>query len=241
MTAFFMSVYPSFHTDAEQMRALIAGIPLAAQKAFNLNLDAIFTLLGYFAYILPYVLLCTAVQAMNLGLSVVSKETSQKTIDFLLSKPVLRSTVLHAKLLAVLVMIVLTDLVYIPAALAIASAVADGPYNHQTFFLLCLTILFTQLFFVIAGVLVGVVVPKTKSVTAVSLSTAFIFFILNLFGSVIGNAAIRYLTPFKFYDATYIILHGTYEWNFALWETIIVFCALVASYVIYVRRDIEAV
>jgi ABC-2 type transport system permease protein len=69
----------------------------------------------------------------------------------------------------------------------------------------------------------------------------FAFFITSMFESVIGEKAIRYITPFKYYDSAYIIKHSSYEASFLLLEAAFILIAISSSYVIYVKKDIHAV
>jgi ABC-2 type transport system permease protein len=75
----------------------------------------------------------------------------------------------------------------------------------------------------------------------VSLTTAFGFYIVGALDSIINNAAIRYLTPFKYFDFTYIVKNGTYEFQFLVFEAVLVAAAIAGSYYIYLKRDIRTV
>jgi ABC-2 type transport system permease protein len=82
---------------------------------------------------------------------------------------------------------------------------------------------------------------KIRSVLSVSLGTVFGFFIINMFGSVIGEEALRYITPFKYFETGYIIKNGSYEVQFVILSLAFVIAATAASYIIYSRKDIHAV
>jgi ABC-2 type transport system permease protein len=58
--------------------------------------------------------------------------------------------------------------------------------------------------------------------------------------SIIGAENARYLTPFKYFDVGYIAAHTGYELRFILTEAVVVVVCIVASYVIYTRKDIQA-
>jgi ABC-2 type transport system permease protein len=190
---------------------------------------------------LLYVLLCGSIQAMNMGTSIISKEFRQKTADFLMTKPVNRSKIMTSKILAVLTSLVISDAVYFAAALAITSIVSSEAFSMKIFVMISLTLLFIQLIFMALGVVFSVVMPKIKSVLSVSLSVVFGFFILDMFGSVIGEKAIRYVTPFKYYDRSYIMKNGSYEVQYIILEIVLIAIAIAASYLLYSRKDIHAV
>ncbi len=237
----FLSMYPVFYKDATDFRKLLEDYPESVRKAFGISLDSFFTLLGYYSYMFLYVLLCAAIQAMNLGTSILSKEVREKTADFLLTKPVTRKQIVTAKLLAVVTSLVITDIIYFIAASLMALIVKQQAFNYRTFFMISITVLFVQLMFMSLGILVSVVVPKIKSVLPISLATVFGFYIMSMFSSVIGDTTIRYITPFKYFDTTYIIKNSSYETRFLLIELVFIISSISISYLIYSKKDIHAV
>ena len=78
----FLSFFPSLARDADEYKQLLEGYPEELRKAIGLSVDSLTSLLGYYSYIFVYLKLCGAIQAMMLGVSIVSKETREKTADF---------------------------------------------------------------------------------------------------------------------------------------------------------------
>lgn len=187
------------------------------------------------------VTLCGAIQAMNLGTSIISKEVREKTADFLLTKPVTRHQVLTAKLLAALASLVVTNVVYIAAASFMAIQVRTEEFNLSTFILLSLTLFFVQLMFLAIGIIVTVVVPKVKSVLTISLATVFAFYFLGMFSSTTGDDAKRYISPFKYFDTAYVMENAGYEIPFLIAGAAVIILAIGVSYYVYAKKDIHAV
>lgn len=236
----FLSMFPAFTKDVAEAQKMLEGSPEGIRKAIGISIDTFFTLLGFYSYIFAYIMLCGSVQAMNLGISIISKEVSDKTADFLLTKPVSRKEIMTAKLLAALTSLLITNLVYLIIAGLMASAVKHGPFSMKIFLMISVTLFFIQLIFMSLGVLISVVVPKIKSVISISLGTVFGFFIINMFDSVIGDKAIRYLTPYKYFDSAYIIKNASYETSFVITGILFVIAAVGASYLVYAKKDIQA-
>lgn len=241
LIVFFMSMFPSISSDAAQFKKLLDNYPPAVQKAFGFSIDSVTSLIGYYSYVFGYVVLCGAIQAMNLGTSILSKEVREKTADFLLTKPVTRRQILTAKLLAAFVSLLISHAVYLAAASMMAAAVSDQPVDWKVFLLISITALFVEWMFMMLGILLSAFVSKIRAVLPLSLSVVFGFFIVSMFGSVIGEKALRYVTPFKYYDAVYIRKHSSYEMRFVLLEMAFILVAMAASYAMYVKKDIHAV
>lgn len=235
-----LSMFPAINKDAEGFKKLLGAYPPAFTKAMGLSIDSITSFLGFYSSLtLLYVLLCGAIQAMNLGTSILSKEIREKTADFLLTKPVKRITIITAKVLAAVVSLIYSNIIYIICASIMAEIIKNTSFDYKIFFMLSLTLFFVQLMFLSLGIIVSVIVPKIKSVLTVSLSTVFGFFIIGMFSSVIGVDKTRYITPFKYYDSAYIIKNSIYESKFIIIEIIFIIVTLAVSYFIYSKKDIH--
>lgn len=232
----FLLIYPGVVKDAAELQRLLMSYPEMIRNAMGIAVDNFTSFLGFYSFSFLYVTLCGAIQAMNIGTGIVSKEVREKTADFLLTKPVSRKRIMTAKLLAALTSLVLTNVTYLAVVSLMGSMVATAPFSKKIFLMVTATLFFVQLIFAALGVLIAVIVPKIKSVIAVSLSTVFGFFVVGMFGSLT-----RYLTPLKYYDPTYIVRNAAYETQFMIVELIFIVVAIVASYWIYMKKDIHTV
>ncbi|MEH7353410.1 ABC transporter permease subunit [Neobacillus drentensis] len=237
----FMSFYPSFARDAEDFKKIMEGYPEAIRNAVGFNLGNFFTILGFYCFPLSFITLCGAIQAMNIGTSIVSKEVREKTADYLLTKPVTRTTILTAKLLAASISIVITNVVYIAAASIMVFQVKTGDFSFELFLMLSLTMFFIQLIFLAFGIVISVIVPKIKSVLTVSLAIVFAFYFVGMLSDTTGEDLKRYFSPFKYFDTAYIIKHSGYEASFLIAGAGIIILAIAASYVVYSKKDIHSV
>jgi ABC-2 type transport system permease protein len=237
----FLMMFPGFTKDIEASQKVIAGLPAVFRDALGISLKDFFTVYGFFSYFFTFIAVVAAVQAMNLGVGAISKEQSGKTIDFILSKPVSRTTVITAKILAMISSILFTNIVFSMVSTVSAKSVATGDFSAKTFLLISATMFLIQLFFLALGILASTIIPKIKSVMSVSLPTVFAFFIIGALGGIFGDTNVRYFTPFKFYDSIYIINNNSYESKFLIIEIVFIIVAITLSYVIYNRKDIRAV
>jgi ABC-2 type transport system permease protein len=235
----YLAIFPAFLKDVAEAKKLLEGFPEGVRKALGISLENFFTLLGFYSYIFLFITLCGAIQAMNLGTSIISKEVRDKTADFLLTKPVSRRRIMTAKLMAALASLVITNVIYLIIAGYAALLVKSEAFSMRIFLMISITLFFVQLIFMALGVLVSVVVPRIKSVLPVSLGTVFGFFILNMFDSLIGEKTLRYITPFKYYDTAYIIKNASYETSFIITEILFIVLSMTVSYWVYSKKDID--
>jgi ABC-2 type transport system permease protein len=237
----FLSFFSSFYESADEFQSLLEGFPPFVLKAFGINAEILTSFVGFYAFIFLYVVLCGAIQAMNLGTAAISKETTRKTADFILTKPVSRKQILTAKLLSVLASILITDVVFLISAVVMERIMNDGKTYYKEFILITASLVCIQLFFVALGFLVSVIANKIKSVISVSLSTVFGFFIVKMIGDALDEEKLQYFSPFSYFDSNTILRHGGYETRFLIISLVFVVLALAASYVIYTKKDIHAV
>jgi ABC-2 type transport system permease protein len=73
------------------------------------------------------------------------------------------------------------------------------------------------------------------------MSTVFGFFILSMLGSVIGDEAVRWISPFQYFDLPAIVKNGTYEAPYMITGAIFVLAAIVTSYIVYIKKDVHSV
>lgn len=236
----FMGIYPAFTADVTATKEVLSQFPEALRTALNISLANFFTIYGFYGYLLGFAALAGAIQAMNVGTGIISKEVSGKTADFLLSKPMTRTRVVTAKLAAALTIIVITNVVFSAVSYLAALSVATEKFDAGTLLLLASTMFLMQLVFLALGALFAVIIPKIKSVIAVSMPTVFTLYIIGTLGDVLGNDQVRYLSPFKFFDSNYIIKNVSLEGKFLAIEAAIIVVAVAASYVIYVKKDVRA-
>lgn len=240
MVMFFMGLFPAFTQDVEATREVLSSFPEAVRSALDISLDNFFSVNGFYAYLLSFAILSAAIQAMNAGTGVISKEMSGKTADFLLSKPITRVSVITAKLAAALTGIFITDVVFITMGYISASTASKEPFDAATFFVMSSTVFLVQLIFFALGALFAVSLPKIKSVVSVTLPTVFALYIVGMIGDVLENDSARYLSPFKYYDSVYIIEHSALETKYLVVEAAVVVVAVALSYVIFIKKDVRA-
>ena len=99
----FMSFYPMMEDSGMQefVGDKLEVMPEAMKEAFNLSGTVDFSKLSdYTLYVIQYIAMASGIYGAILGVSSLVKEESEGTIEFLYSKPIKRSSIVTAKLLA---------------------------------------------------------------------------------------------------------------------------------------------
>jgi ABC-2 type transport system permease protein len=238
----YFSFFSAFADSAELVNEMMQNFPQQLRDAFGIGKTDLATVMGFYSFIFLFVQICLAIQAANYGFGLVSIEESELTADFLLSKPVSRTQVLNSKPLAALSSLVITNLVLWVSSFAGISLFRDQrDYEPRTLILLLISAVIFQLFFLSVGLVISLFVRRVRSVTPYALGLGFGAYVLGAFSGLLGDVKLELITPFKHFDAAYIVLNGTYDTPLVLLNVGISLVSLVVSYWLYIRRDIPAV
>jgi ABC-2 type transport system permease protein len=227
--------------DAELMNEMMEEFPDELLAAFGMTGLDMSTVLGFYSFIFLFCQICLAIQASNYGFSLVSIEEREKTADFLLAKPVGRSKILTSKILSAGTGLAITNIVVWITTLVTINLFRDGrAYDTTALLLLLLSIAIFQLFFLSVGMLISLLVKRVRNVTPFSMALVFGMYLLNAFGNMLGQDTLEIITPFKHFDANYIINNAAYDLPLVLLSVVIIIVSIVGSYLLYARRNIAS-
>ena len=236
----YMPFLPAFMNEGESMRSFFEGLGGMVIKGAGINIDLFFQAIGFYGFIFMLVGLAGAIQALSMGLSVISKEGTMRAADFLMTKPCRRSVTFLAKAAAVYCCLLITEVIFfIGAAAWLLLGTKGVPVLEFT--LVTLTLVYIQFFFFMLGLLVGAFARKVKSVPSVALGIALFCFMLGIVANITDSEWIRYLSPLRYFDNNHIIAYGAYEAKYLILNFALAIIMGIAAFIRYVLRDIKAV
>ncbi len=239
--AVFMMLFPMIADQAAEFQKVFDSFPEAFRKALGLTTTSLGDVLGYYSFAFLYIVLAGAVQAMTMGVTVLSAEVRDKTGDFLFVKPVKRSRIITMKILAVLVQIGIVNALMCIASWLILSFVTDKPFDRVLFLLLTGSLLFIQLFFASFGLAVSVFLKRIRTVLPISMGVVFLFYIIFLLNQTLEDEKLAWLSPFGYFDLAYISQHVQYQEKFLLaWVVLIVTC-IFFTYKVFTKKDLPSI
>lgn len=235
----FMSIFQGFSKDTALVNDLMKQFPRELLLAFGMEDMDWSSITGYFGMLFVFVQICLAVQAANYGFGLVSVEESEWTADFLLSKPVGRGHILTAKLLAALTSLAVTQaILWVGSFILLNLYKGDQTFDNKPVVLLLVSMVLFQLFFFAVGMAISLLMKRVRSVTPLSMALVFGLYIMNAFGSMIGEKSLEVLSPFKQFAPSYIVRHGGWDASLSWISPPIILIAVIASYILYSRRNI---
>jgi ABC-2 type transport system permease protein len=240
IAALYISIYPSIFSSTDAAN-ILQNFPEAFKKTFGMTEGTLLGFPAFYTFLLTLVLLTGALQAMNLGTGITSKEVRDKTADFLLTKPISRFSILTQKLTSSALLLFLTNIGFLSGTWVLINIFVKGDIQFEIFIRTSLTLAFVQIFFLVLGFSLGAILPKIKSVIAVSLPTVFGFYITGLFDTIVGEEKIKYLTPFKFFDLNSLSSGGNYQLGTIVYLAMLILLAISISYIVFKKRDIHTI
>jgi ABC-2 type transport system permease protein len=238
---FFMLIYPAFYANSTDLIEVFNRYPKEVLVAFGFDINQFFSAIGFYCFVLIYIELIAAMQAIVLGLGTSGRELRLRTTEFIITKPVKRLEIMFAKTASVFVILVLTNILLTIVSYIAISQVTLEPFSTNAFLLVCLSTFLLQCLFASLGILLGVTFRKLRSIAPVSLGIVFGFFVLNMLKAIFDDAWIRYFSPFQFFDKYSIVLLGKLEIEFLLWGITLIIGMILLAFVYFNKKDIHAV
>jgi len=233
----YAAFYPSMAKETELITRWMRVMPKAFVKLFGLEDMDFSNIMNYLAMVSSiYVTLVGGVFASLTGVRSISKEESEKTMEFLLSKPITRYEVVLSKFISSLIHILIFDVLLFTSLLLFANAYSSSPVeiNKFTVFALSQTILHITLMNI--SFLIGTL--RSDNALSLGLGTTFVLYVLNMISKLTDPAEfLKYFTPFSYADPSNIIKHGFPDYS-GLFFALVNVSLLIVSVVSFSRKDI---
>lgn len=235
-----MSIYPSMAKDSENFNELMKTFPKELMDAFNMGEIDFSEVFGYYSvegYL--FVTLFGGIFAILLGSGILSKEQGDKTIEFLLSKPILRKEIVTSKLLALLTNIVILN-IFLSLSLFLSIKIFDdNEMNTKIFMLLCIAPFILQLSFGTFGFFISLFMKKSRQILSASLGVVLSMYFLSIIYNVSDKFEfLKYFTFFEYVNAASIINDEKIKGIYLLIFLIVNVLLIGMTYVVYEKKDI---
>ncbi|HOJ84518.1 MAG TPA: ABC transporter permease subunit [Bacillota bacterium] len=239
LTFFTMSAFGAFEFEG-QLDQYVELFPESMRKVFGLDRLSLNDPLGYYGTeIYVMILLFGSIYAAILGAGIMAKEEEEKTIEFLLARPVSRNQVLTGKLLALLIYILLFNALIGLSALAAFKSYVSAAYSQAILLRLLAAPFLAHLAFACFGFLLAFFFTRRRSAMPTSIGLVLAFYFCDVLATLSEKMEfLGYLTPFHYVSAADIVINEQIGWTNILVLLAASAAAIGASYILYRRRDI---
>jgi ABC-2 type transport system permease protein len=180
------------------------------------------------------------VHAVMLGADIISKEERDKTVEFLLAKPISRNKVITSKLLAGLVNIIILNIITLVSSIIIVGKLGKGEAVGGDIVILMVGMFILQLMFMVIGTAIAAVVRNPKTATGIGTAVLLISFIMSVAIDINSKIeGLKYITLFKYYEAKNLMSEVGFQLSFVILSVIIISAMIKITYVFYKKRDMS--
>ena len=162
MVAAGMGKYTSLSDTGTSLNALMADMPKSLQAIMGTNSLDLSSVIGYYGLLYLYLVVMASIHASMLGANIISKEERDKTVEFLLVKPISRSQMITSKLLAAFVNIVMFNVITFILSIVMVQQYAGGEAVVGDISMMMLGMLILQLIFLVIGTAIAAVIKIRK-------------------------------------------------------------------------------
>ena len=209
MFIFVYAIYPFIITDetVKSMDELMKVFPPEVLKSFNMDISSISSAYGWVkSEGFMYALLLIGLYASILGMNIVLKEESDKTIEYLAALPIKRSNILLSKVIVSITYIAL--LVIIFGLVNYICLLLSGDFNQKQFLLLSITPLLIALPFFGLNLFLSMFFKSTKKTLAIPLGFVFISYLFTMISELSTKVAyLKYLSIYTLADTRNVIMN----------------------------------
>lgn len=239
----YVAMFPSISKDAEQMTELLAAYPQEMFKAFGIeNVTTMLSSIEAFLAIENYSILwpiLMIIYTISLGVSTVSGEIDDGTIDFLLSQPISRAKLFWAKYSTGFILTTIFTLVSVYSVIPLTylhNVSYTLPHYHTLFIyseLFALTVYSLTVFF-------SACFSSKGTTSSASAGVMVLMYVFNLIASLKESIQdLQYISLFYYYDYNGALIDNKLNLTF-----IGIFIALIVTtssvgYLIFTKRDIS--
>jgi len=242
ITLFFLTVgFGKFqgYADNPELLEVLNGLPDAMLDAFSMNAFNLTTVEGFFGVMFVFIGLILSIAAVMWGSDIIAKEERDKTVEFALTLPVRRSTLIAAKSAVVVTNSIILALFTWALSLANTAKYDPEPEFFEFVALGMLAIFIMQLIFMAVGILLGAAIKNHKRSGSIAISILLATYFISILTELNEDfGKLKYFTPFKYFDPA-LLLHESKIEPVYLWLSLgIVVVSMVGAFLAYSRRDL---
>lgn len=240
LVAVSMGKYAGMSSAGQSINDFLAQMPHSLKAIMGIGIFDLTTAAGYYAVLFIYLSVIATIHAAILGADIIAKEERDKTADFLFIKPLSRSRVISSKLLAAFVNILVFNIITLVSSIIMVQYYNEGEPVIDLITKLMAGMLIMQLIFLFLGTALAAFIKSPQIAPSYAAGTLLITFIISIVIDINSRAeGLKYLTPFKYFDAKNIIYGRGFEPVYLILSCIIITVFIGGTYILYKNRDLK--
>ena len=233
-------VYPYIITDdtVKNIDEMMKMFPPELLKAFNMDITSINSAYGWLkSEGFMFVLLVIGIYSSILGGSIVLKEESDKTIEYLGTLPVKRNNIITNKILVGIIYIISITLIL--GIFNYICLLISGDFNQKEYLLLSITPILIGLPLFSINLFISTFLHKTRKTIGISLGMVFIFYLFNVLSELSKSVEfMKYFSIYTLADIRNIVTTGSTSLCVVLISLLLSILFIGSTYIRYNRKEL---
>jgi ABC-2 type transport system permease protein len=216
----------------------IAAMPKVARIMFGIyDSIPINTPLGYYICMFLWYCAIAYTHAAYVGATIISKEESNKTAEYIFTKPFPRSKIISAKILAATISVAAMTIVTWGITVLTMVPQMNGVDISKEIAFTMIGMFLTQIIFMAIGLFFSAVCRNQSSALRFSILSVVIFYFISVVVEYIGNTALTVLSPFWYFNAPALVSSG-FNVLYLVLALLICMSCIYWTYKLYKKRDL---
>lgn len=235
----WMIEYGSFANNPK-MDQMLKSMPQGMLEALGMGNIILSSLSGFISAIGLYLYLLLGIHGVLLGSSIISKEERDRTAEYLFTLPISRRKVIASKLISAVINILILNIITLTTIILTSMQYEKDQGFYKFIFLLIITIFIVQLIFLSIGMLIASINKKYKKSANISLTILMVTFLISSLINMVDTLDfLKYITPFKYFDAISLLKEGKIEPVFIVLSIFIIGGGIAGTFIFYPKRDLH--
>src|SRR5690554_58446 len=237
---FMFAFFPLMDQQQEAMDLILKNYPKEMLQLFGLaNSKSLSTLQGYLPFVFIFMQLIIANHASLVGMKTLSQEESERTADFLFSKPISRNQLFITKIMSNSIELFAIFLVVVASThVSLIVFVKDVAENSEALSALYISIVLFQGLFFSISLLVSMTTKYVRSTIGYAIGLSFLMYAMYSIKQLIDSQWMSYITPFSYFESATILDKAALDTTFVLVAVVLIISCTLISYLLFKKRDL---
>lgn len=219
---------------------LLDSMPSALLDGMGMGNMDLSSVAGFISALSLYLYLILGIHAVLLGSSLIAKEERDRTAEYLFALPISRKSVILSKTIAGIINIIVLNLVTASIIIINSLDYEKGKDLYKFLGLLFIAIFVFQMIFLSIGMIVASINKRYRKSGNISVTILMVSFIIaSLINMVDSLDFLKYITPFKYFDANMILKEMNIDPLFIGISIFIIALGIGGTFRYYTKRDLN--
>lgn len=219
---------------------LMAAMPQEMLAVLGMQDFTLGSLNGFIGSISLYLYLLLGIQAILLGSSLIAKEERDRTAEYLFTLPISRRRVIVEKTISAIINLGLLNLVTL-LAMMLSTFNYDKSEDFYRFIgLIFIALFIIQMIFLSIGMLVSSISNNHEKSGTISVSILMMTFLISsLINTVDRLDFLKYITPFKYFESSYLLNEMSLHPIYLVLSMLIIAVGIGGTLTLFPKRDLS--